>query len=298
MESIDSVSIVCWSIFYCKLKDGSKYYFSSSLERVDYVWEGIYAARPDLFLKHEYDEYRLQLIQYDHHQKRKEWFFRHKMIDLFNWIVVPFIFVSSAYIVQTEVFQIHNRGMYFFRLGMYSFLVLFVCTFIYSFVVKKFIFDKRVKFSLPGEEKIRNLEFEGVVVHRTKIFQLFTILLLFGGIIKSDLNMFSITKIHENVSSFKFKKGQTLIVDNRFNCLDCSHALQEGDIILFGKGTLGEIIAREGELVAQFYEDKTGRHIASESVIDVPLDHVAVKLANQKEVVMVRETDLLGKIQN
>ena len=55
-SEVESVNIVCWSIFYLKMKTGYKYYFNSSLDRVDYIWDGIYEHRPDLLSKEIFEE--------------------------------------------------------------------------------------------------------------------------------------------------------------------------------------------------------------------------------------------------
>src|SRR5665647_618077 len=62
---IESYKIVCWSIFYFKTKDDQKFYFNSSLERIDYIWEGFRNARPDLVDSERYEAFRLKLVQYD-----------------------------------------------------------------------------------------------------------------------------------------------------------------------------------------------------------------------------------------
>ena len=123
-SDIESLHIVCWSLFYVKTKNGIKHYFNSSIERVDYIWEGIYRARPDLIEEKVFEEFRLKLVQYDHHQKRKEWFFRHKLLDVLNWAVLPIFFVFFAYLIQSQSVMIHQQALYFFRLFMYSMLVL------------------------------------------------------------------------------------------------------------------------------------------------------------------------------
>ena len=298
-EDVESVAMVCWSVFYFKMKNGVKHYFSSSLERVDYIWEGFYAARPDLLSQADFEAFRTKLVQYDHHQKRKEWFFRHKLVDVLNWVVMPFSFLAVSYAVQSRDVIINQEGMYFFRLFMYSVLVLLITTFIYSIVLKKFVFDKRIKLQMSSQsdDKIRDIEFEGVILHRSKMMQMITAAFIFGLVLRSEMNLFSLTKVKEDIAGFKLKSGHTLVVDNRYNCLGCKYPVKDGDIVVFGKGTLGQIMALEGDMVGQFSQDKTGRIIASETVQDVPRGHVAIKLANQKDLVMVKLDELIGKIQ-
>lgn len=297
-SEIESVCVVCWSIFYVKTKNGLKYYFNSSLERVDYIWEGIHHARPDLFPQSEYEEFRVKLVQYDHHQKRKEWFFKHKMVDVFNWILLPVMFMTIAYMFQSKQLQIHQQGLYFFRLFMFSMLVLLVTTFFYSIVLKKAIFDKKISSQIESSEgKVRDLEFEGVVLQRSKLFQLGTAAFLLCSIVKFDVNLYSLSKVKEDIAQFNLKKGSTIWVDNRFNCVGCSHSLKDGDLVVFGRGAIGQVLAKEGERVGQIAEDRQGRTIASENIHVVPTGHVAVKAANGKDIVFVRMSELVGRIQ-
>ncbi len=295
---IDSACVVCWSIFYVKMQNGLKYYFNSSLERVDYIWEGIHEARPDLINKSEFEEFRVKLVQYDHHQKRKEWFFKHKLVDIFNWILLPVMFISITYAFQSKQLEIHQQTLYFFRLFMFSMLVLLVTTFFYSIVLKKAIFDKKISSQLENSEgKVRDLEFEGVILQRSKLFQLGTAAFLLCAVVKFDVNLYSLSKVKEDIAYFELKKGHTIWVDNRYNCVGCSHSLQDGDLVVFGRGAIGQLLAKEGEKVGQIAEDQQGRTIASENVHEVPAGHVAVKSANGKDIVFVRMSELVGRIQ-
>ena len=298
-SEVESVGIVCWSVFYFKMKNGVKHYFSSSLERVDYIWEGFNEARPGVIGDDEFISFRTKLVQYDHHQKRKEWFFRHKLVDVFNWIVLPFLFLSVTYMIQTRDIVINQQGMYFFRLFMYSILTLIITTFIFSIVLKKFIFDKRVKLQISSQaqDKLRDLEFEGIVVHRSKMMQMITAAFIFSLVVRSEMNMFSLTKIREDLTSFQLSTGKTLVVDNRFNCVKCKHPVKDGDIVVFGKGTVGQIMATEGDMVGIISQDTKGRVIASENVQEVPKGHIAIRLANNREILMVKLGELIGKIQ-
>lgn len=298
-SDVSSIGVVCWSVFYLRMQDGTKHYFSASLERVDYIWEGLYSARRELFEGLDYASFRTRLVQYDHHQKRKEWFFRHKIVDLFNWIILPTSFMAMTYLVQSREIMIHQQGMYFFRLGMYALLVLFVTTFLCSIVLKKFVFDKRIKFQMNNqpEDKIRDMEFEGVVLHRSKMLQMITAAFVFSILMRTEVNLFSVTKVKEDLSSFNVPQGQTLLIDNRFNCLICKYSVQDGDLVVFGRGVIGQVMATQGDMVGQISQDTRGRIIASENIQEVPRGHVAIKLANNKEIVMVKLQDLIGKIQ-
>jgi hypothetical protein len=266
---------------------------------VDYIWDEFNRARPGVIEAEEFELFRTKLVQYDHHQKRKDWFFKHKIVDIFNWIVLPTVFLSMTYFIQTRDVVINQQGMYFFRLVMYSILIMMITTFFFSIVLKKFVFDKRVKVQLDSQpqDKLRDMEFEGVVLQRSKIMQMMTAAFLFALVMRSEMNLFSLTKIKEDISSFNIKSGHTLIVDNRFNCLTCKFPLRDGDIIVFGRGTLGQIMATEGDMVGKIAQDKKGRIIASENIQEVPKGHIAIKLANQQEIVMVKLSELIGKIQ-
>lgn len=295
---IENVNIVCWSIFYVKMKTGLKFYFNSSLERVDYIWEGLYQARPDLVDEKEYEEFRIKLVQYDHHQKRKEWFFKHKLVDVFNWAVLPVMFISLTYMYQSNQILIHQQGLYFFRLFMFAMLVLLATAFFYTIVLKKAVFDKKISDQIESsDEKVRDLEFEGVILQRSKIFQLITASFVFTVLVRMDVNLYSVSKVKEDLAAFNLKKGHTILVDNRFNCTACTYSLKDGDLVIFGRGTIGQVLAKEGDMVGEVKRDTEGRSIASENVQEVPRGHVALKAANGKDIVFVKIEDLIGRIQ-
>lgn len=297
-SEVESYSSVWGSVFYLKMKDGHKNYFSSSLERVDYIWEGFKNARPDLVTEEAYEAFRLKLVQYDHHQKRKEWFFRHKMVDVFNWVVLPCAFLFMAYAVQSKDVVIHQESLYFFRLFMYALLTLLLTTTFFSFGLKKLIFDKRIKIQMSESgDKLRDLEFEGVILHRSKLFQTIIACFVFAFVVKSDMNLFSVTKVKNDIAHFNLKSGKTILVDNRFNCVECKHPVQDGDLVMFGKGSIGQVMAKAGDLVGQVSQDSTGRMIASESMLEVPRGHVALKSPNGKDIMFIKVSDLIGKIQ-
>lgn len=297
-SEIESVGMVCLSLFYFKLKSGFKFYFNSSLERVDYVWEGVRFARPDLLSPEEFENFRLKLVQYDHHQKRKEWFFKHKLVDVLNWVIVPLCFLYFAYNFQSKEVFIYSKGIYFFRLFMYSLLVLLVTSFFYSMILKKLIFDSKLKQQLEEQgEKLRDLEFEGIVLHRSKVFQFFTIAFILGFVIKVDMNLYSVTKINSDIANTSLKKGKAVLVDNRYNCINCRYQLTEGDVVVFSRGHIGQVMAMAGDTVGEIIQDKQGRMIASENLQLVPMGHVALKASNGKDIVFVRIDDLIGKIQ-
>lgn len=298
-SEIESVNTVCWSIFYVKMKNGIKHYFNSSIERVDYIWEGIYQARPDLLDAKVYEDYRVKLVQYDHHQKRKAWFFKHKMVDVFNWAVLPILFLFTAYMVQTKHIVVHNEAIYFFRLFMFAMLVMLTTTFFYSIILKKFIFDKKVSDQAETPEfKVRDMEFEGMILQRSKMFQMITASFMLAMLIKMDVNLYSVTKVKEDIASFKLKKGNSILIDNRYNCVGCRYQIHDGDFVVFGKGVIGQVLAKEGDMVGQISQDSKGRMIASENIQEVPRGHLAVKAANGKDIMFVKIEELIGKIQN
>ncbi len=297
-SEIESVTIVCWSLFYVKTKKGTKYYFNSSIDRVDYVWEGVFRARPDLIDEKTYEDFRVRLVQYDHHQKRKEWFFRHRLLDVINWIIAPVLFIFFAYLIQSQTVMIHQPALYFFRLFMYSMLTMICVAFFYSFVLKKLVFDKKITANIKSQDKSRDLEFEGIILQRSKMFQLITVGFIMATLIKWEVNLYSVTKVKSDITSFNFKKGNTLLVDNRYNCIGCPYSVADGDYIIFGRGVIGQVLAGEGERVGLVSEDRKGRVIASESIHEVPPGHLAVKTSNKSQIVFVKVQDLIGKIQN
>ena len=62
-------------------------------------------------------------------------------------------------------------------------------------------------------------------------------------------------------------------------------------------GSIGQIVAREGDPSGEVVQDTKGRTIASVSVQEVPQDHVAVKPANSKEIIFIKIVDIIGKLQ-
>jgi hypothetical protein len=296
-SDIESLTVVCWSIFYVKMKSGIKFYFNSSLERVDYIWEGIYQSRTDLISQKDFEDYRVKLVQYDHHQKRKEWFLKHKLIDIFNWAILPVMFVSFAFIFQSKNVIIHQEGLYFFRLFMYAMLVLLSTTFFFSIILKKLVFDKKVSAQMESVDKVRDLEFEGIILQRSKVFQLITASFILGLLVKMDINLYSISKVKEDIAHFELKKGRTIVIDNRFNCIGCRYQLNDGDLVVFGRGVIGQVLAKEGDMIGLIAQDTEGRTIASENVQEVPKGHLAVKAANGKDIVFIKIDELIGKIQ-
>ena len=295
---IESINMVYWSIFYIRLSSGDKHYFNSSLDRVDYVWEALRDARPDLHSEEVYETFRLKLVQFDHHQKRKEWFFRHKLADVINWGVLPLLFISAAYWVQAQDISIYQPGLYFFRLYMYSLLTLLMTTFFYSIILKKLVFDRKVlrQMEVAPQDKARDLEFEGVILQRSKLYQMITAIFVFAIVIKFDVNLYSLTKVKDEVASYNLMKGKSLIVDNRYNCLNCRYKIKEGDVVVFGRGFVGQMMAQEGDLVGEALGERNGRSIASSNVQEVPPGHIAVKMSNN-EIIFAKLEDLIGKVQ-
>ncbi len=302
-SEISQIDFYFGSVFSFKVKTGRKYFFNSDLERIDYVWENFYKARPDLVSKELYSEIQVKLVRADHNQKRKEWFLKHRFIDVVCWFVLPISFMFLAYFFQSKDVQIYQVGMYFFRLFMYSLLTLLLISLGYSLLLKKLIFDKKFDehlkdhHSLSKEEKVRDLDYENVVIQKSKVFQVILATFVFALIIKSDFNLFSISKPKHDLSHFKIPKGKTVVIDNRFNCFECKYGLKDGDLIVHGLGGIAQIIAKEGEPVGEVLQDTKGRTIASVSVQEVPKGHVAVKPSNSKEIIFIRLVDIIGKLE-
>jgi hypothetical protein len=178
-------------------------------------------------------------------------------------------------------------------------LTLISTSFIYTFLFKKFIFDRRVVNKIESHEvKIRDLEFEGMILQKSKIFQLITASFIFAILMKFDLNFFSISKAKEEFAHFNIRKGHTLVIDNRYNCTSCRYQVNDGDYVLFGKGTIGQILAKEGDMVGEVSHDNTGRMIASQNIHEVPKGHIAIRVSNGRDIVFVKIEDLIGKVKN
>ena len=112
-------------------------------------------------------------------------------------------------------------------------------------LLKKFVFDKKIESQVGTEsEKIRDIEFEGVILQRSKMFQMIMTSFFLGLVIRTDMNLFSLSKTKDDLSNFSIKKGTTIIVDNRYNCVSCKYQVDEGDLIFFGKGVVGQVLAK------------------------------------------------------
>ena len=239
-------------------------------------------------------------MQADHHQKRKEWFFQNKMLDIVNWCVLPIFLLLLGYTLQSHEIQINFSALYFFRLSMYLVLAIILTNFIFSLSLKKLIFDRKLATQLEHYgEKQRDIKHEERIIEQTKYIQMVLVSVLFFGIILSDLNFYSLTKIKKDQFSFGLEKGSTLVVDNRFNCSDCRFSIQEGDIVVFGKGYLGKVLAVQGETIAFTQEDGIGRSIASETMQEVPKGSVAIKTNEaENQIVIVEMHELIGRVKN
>ncbi len=302
-SEIQSINTFAGSLFCIVNKEGKKIFFSSDLERVDYVWEGLFAARSDLIPHKLFEEFRINLVKSDHHQKRKEWFLKHRFIDVVSWVIMPTLFLGVSYWIQSREIMIHHQGLYFFRLFMYALLTMLVTSLVYSLLLKKFVFDRRFdehEHNDHGPErsdKMRDLEFEGIIIQRSKVFQLIISSFMLSFVIKSDFNFISLSRAKADLANFDIPAGKTMIIDNRYNCTHCRYKLNDGDMVMFGVGMVGQILAKEGDPIGQVLQDTKGRTIASLNVHEVPKGHVAVKTANNKDIIFIKVVDLIGKIQ-
>ncbi len=298
-NQIERISTPFLSFICLKMRDGQTWWLSASIERIEYIWEGLSKACPEQMNGFEqFESFRIKLVQYDHHEKRKEWFFRHRVLDFVNWIVLPSVVMFIAFKVQTSEVYIYSKPLYFFRLVMYALFTTIMSAFAWSIIMKVFVFDRQVVENLKDGKKVRDVSKEDFILQRSKFLQLITCAALMTLMIKMDLNLFSITKLKASVEQFNLRAGQTLVVDTRFNCVQCRHALSEGDLILFGKGTVAQIMALPGEVIAQTQANSLGRSIASDTITTVPEGHVALKTGKGHEMVIVKISDLVGKLKN
>jgi len=302
-SEISSVNIFWGSLFCLTFLDGKKVYFSSDLERVEYIWEKVYEKRPDLILKEQFSEFLVKLVKTDHHEKRKEWFFKHRYLDVFSWIILPLAFLSLSYLFQSKEILIHQPFLYFFRLLMYALLTMLIISLSYTLLLKKFIFDKKFDAYLKDHEniekddKIRDLEFENLVIKKSKLLQILITSFVFVLIVKNDVNFISLSKSKMDLSFLNLPSGKTMVVDNRYNCFACKYSLNEGDIILHSGGVIGQVFAKEGEPIGEILEDTKGRTIASVSAQEVPKGYVAIKSTNGKGLIFIKIVDIIGKIE-
>jgi hypothetical protein len=287
------------SLIRLRMHDGYSWWFSAALERPDYLWEGLYQARPELIGKsEEFESFRLSLVQYDHHEKRKEWFFNHRLLDLVTWMALPVLTISLGHVLQSSHVVINSEWQYFFRLLMYSLFIITTSSFLISMFMKKFVFDKILNEQMKEGSKLRNLDFEQHMVQRSKWAHVALCAVLLATVVSTDINLFSVIRLKADAKKFKLEPGKTVLIDNRYNCIDCAYSLKEGDVIVFGRGALGEVLAVPGEVIAQTRTAGVGRSIASETVMEIPAGMVALKIgAKSNEVILVPIGDLVGKLK-
>jgi hypothetical protein len=301
-SKIKKIQTLPGSLFVIKFEDGKSLILGSMLERCDYVWDSIYQVRSDLISKEAHDKKRMKLISHDHHQKRREFFWKHRGFDFLHWAFLPISFVGATAIVQMQQIEIHQPATYIFRLAMISVLVVIVSAFIFSFTLKKMVFDPRLRKQLTNKSgsKIRDTSFEKSIWGKTKVWQFAFSVLAFSYVLKNDLNLFSITKIKHDIAISNFKKGETIVVDNRFNCLKCDYKIKEGDIVVFTKGYLGEVLAVAGEKIAYVEGDFQSRSLASnQTSYQIPEGHIAVKTGKDEEpIAIIKIDELIGRVKN
>lgn len=284
-----------------KTKDGLKWRFNASVERLDYLWEALWKTRPELVGNSKiYEEFRLTLVQCDHHEKRKEWFFRHRMLDVLNWIVFPVWAMIVGYWWQSQDVVIHAKGLYFFRLGMFMLLASICSAFVFSAFFRRFVFDKALEDSLDSDRsKRRDISHEDQIIRRAKGLQFVTCFGLAVAIIWSGLNLYSVTRVKDGAQAFRLVPGKTHVVDNRFNCVRCAYSVKEGDIMVFGKGVIGQVLGLPGDVIARTTPGQLGRSVASETVTVVPAGQVAVRTGPEgREISFVKIEELVGKLKN
>jgi hypothetical protein len=80
--------------------------------------------------------------------------------------------------------------------------------------------------------------------------------------------------------------------------VECAHPINDGDLILFGKGSVAQVLALPGEVIAQTQANSLGRSIASDTITTVPQGHVALKTGKGQEMVIIKISDLIGKLKN
>src|SRR5690606_16919081 len=90
------------------------------------------------------------------------------------------------------------------------------------------------------------------------------------------------------------KKGSTVVIDNRYNCISCKYEVCAGDYIVFNRGYIGQVMVKQGEMVGLISQDQRGRMIASENVQEVPEGHIAVRSSNGKDIIFVQLSELIG----
>lgn len=281
------------------LKNNDLHRFDSSLERLDYLLEALYQHRSDLFASHdEFERARLDFIQNDHHHKRQLWFIENKLANVVYWTLLPLLFLYTGYSYQGKHLEIHQFYKYFFRLGVFSFFVLIICSLVFSEVLKFYLnFKIKKQIAKDAEDKTQHIDFEKNILKQSKYFQIITSVFIFSMILQHDLNFYSLTHISESKPHLGLERGHYMI-DNRYNCTHCAYELIPGDVVIFGKGYMGKVLAMEEETIAQLTSPGPGRTIASEKIVTTPKNHIAIYVGEKSEkVIFIKISDLVGKIK-
>jgi len=281
------------------LKNNNLHRFDSSLERLDYLLEALYQHRSDLFVSRDvFEKARLDFIQNDHHHKRQLWFIENKLANLVYWTFLPLLFLYVGYSYQGKHLEIHQIYKYFFRLGVFSFFVLIICSLVFSEVLRFYLnFKIKKQIAKNVEDKTQHIDFEKNILKQSKYFQILVSIFIFSMILQHDLNFYSLTHVAESKPHLGLERGHYMI-DNRFNCTQCAYELIPGDIVIFGKGYFGKVLAMEEETIAQLTSSGPGRTIASEKIVTTPKNHIAIYVGDKSEkVIFIKISDLVGKIK-
>ena len=274
------------SWFILIMKNGKKYYFPAVLERPDYILDAIMKAEPLIMERDRYQKLRKNLIRADHKFSR--------LYDKLSWmgflklVCFPLFLLSLIYFKQSSSFIIHFPFAYFFKLALMSLGLFIGLQTLGSYLINENM-DRRLA---ETGTKIRDLIFEKRINNITYASFLVILLLAFGVF---DLNAFGFRFLTGKTSYLNLKTDR-LILDGRYNCLNCTYSLTKGDIIITDKGLVGRIVALPKEEVVLNPLDKKGRHLAAQASSEkVPHEQVAFLTKGGTVTKLVPLREIKGK---
>jgi hypothetical protein len=235
------------------MKSGQVFAFTASLERSERIIDALTAIEPNR--KVGLAELRANLVVCGHSFARFSEYFRgtRGFVTFVHSILIPFVF--SAYLVgrQAEMMEIHHPKPFFLGATFGIFLAVWTLAITFAITLNWMIdlptLERLV--DRPNEDR-RDIERESEIFRDALPIYLFVLFSLLGVYNRFDLNTLSRTEVSADVPHLDLREGDRLWIDGRANCLQCRHALRQGDRILFNRDdsvVLGKLVALPGDPV-------------------------------------------------
>lgn len=281
------------------LKNKKSYRFTIVLERVDYVIDGIIKFNPLLLPDDVYKKLRKNLILSDHGWARYYDLFQKENIAIafLHLFIIPLVLLIAMYFKQRSEFLIHNPFEYFFVTSFFVMVFLGVLWTIFPFLAFRSIDKNAIKrIDENPNNKIRDSKYEVKIYKKLLPAYLTTLVIFFGVIYQLDLNTISVSFLRSDAKYLNVKADETLWVDKKYNCLECKHKLNMGDIIITNGSLIGKIVAMPKDQISLNDQNKEGRYIASTQEKEVPPDSLAIQTYGGETILLVNINNIRGKI--